>query len=61
MVKLFDEPTKPSEAINFLLEFLGVPQSENADSLLKEFEKEQLENIKLRAEIRKVQREVHVG
>ena len=40
------------------MDYLGVSESENADSLLKEFEAEQLSNIRLRSEIAKIKKQV---
>lgn len=55
-MKLLDEPQKPSNTLKYILDYLGVPEAENVDALLKEYEAEQLENIRLKAEIAKIKK-----
>lgn len=51
LVGLYEEPDKPSNAIDFVKKYLGSPADLDVDKLKIEFEKVKEENIKLKKQL----------
>jgi hypothetical protein len=51
LVKLYEEPEKPSNTIDYMLKFMGIEEATDVNSLLKEFEAATEENIRLKKQI----------
>ena len=48
LVKLFDQPEKPSNTVEYMMKFLGVEEAVDVNTILKEFESATEKNIRLK-------------